>query len=259
MRGLNGKLILITGGAGDLGIATAKRLVEEGGRVLIADILDDAVGRQRADQVGAIGYLRFDQADQTAAKHAIHDIARKHGRLDVVIANAACVVRAPFVELSHEDWNSQIRLNLTGYFIVAQIAAILMQEQDPDASGVRGKILMTSSWVGQRPLPCAIAYVVSKAGVDALVQAAAQELSPKGIRVNAVAPGLVYSGLTKKVCDENPKFHAQLLDYIPLNELGTPEQIASAYAFLCSDESNYMTGQVLVVDGGCTVIKREGA
>jgi NAD(P)-dependent dehydrogenase (short-subunit alcohol dehydrogenase family) len=134
-----------------------------------------------------------------------------------------------------------------------------MLGQDKDAQGVRGKILMTSSWVGQHPLPGAVGYVVSKAGVDALVRAAAQELSPEGIRVNAVAPGLVYSGLTKQVCDVNPTFHSQLLGFVPLNELGTADQVASAYAFLCSDDANYVTGQVLTVDGGCSVIKRDPA
>jgi NAD(P)-dependent dehydrogenase (short-subunit alcohol dehydrogenase family) len=116
---------------------------------------------------------------------------------------------------------------------------------------------MTSSWVGQNPLPNGIASVVTKAGVDAMVKALAQELGLEGIRVNAVAPGLVYSGLTKKLCDARPGFKEQLLNLTPIAELGTPEQVGAAFAFLCSADSNYMTGHVLVVDGGCSVIRRE--
>jgi NAD(P)-dependent dehydrogenase (short-subunit alcohol dehydrogenase family) len=259
MRGLQGKIVMITGGCGDLGGATVRRLADEGAHVVVTDILDEPTGSRRAQELGAKRYLRFSQTDRAGIEQCIASVVNEYGRLDIAIANAACVERSSFIDLTPEQWQKQIDINLTGYFNVTQLAARAMLRQAPDGQGVRGKILMTSSWVGQRPLPGATGYVVSKAGVDSLVQAVAQELSPMGIRVNAVAPGLVYSGLTRQVCDSNPVFHAQLLGMIPLNELGTSEQIASAYAFLCSDESNYMTGQTLVVDGGCSVIKRDPA
>lgn len=257
MQGLKDKIIVLTGGCGDLGGAIAQRLSANGAKVILSDILELSAGQKRAAETGAGEYHLCDQTDRPALDKLLASVQQRYGRLDVVIANAAIAKVFPFPELPTEYWDEALKLNLTGYFHVAQSAVRLLLKQPRDAHGVRGKVLMTSSWVGRNPLPQGLAYVVTKAGVDAMVKALAQELGLEGIRVNAVAPGLVYSGLTKKICDERPGFKEQLLNLTPIGELGTPEQVGAAFAFLCSEDSNYMTGHVLVVDGGCSVIRRE--
>jgi len=256
MRGLDGKVIIITGGCGDIGAATARELAKEGARVTLLDLMDAEAGSLRAKQIGAAGYRQCDQGDPRAIDTVLGQLASELSRLDVVIANAAVAGRYAFHEIPEAAWNEHVRVNLSGCFHIAQAAVRIMLRQAPDAQGIRGKVLFTSSWVAQFPVPSSLAYVVTKAGVDALTRAMAQELAGSQIRVNALAPGILYAGLTRKLCEEDPTLKEKLLAMIPLNALGAPEDIASAYAFLCSNESNYMTGQVLTVDGGCSVIKR---
>jgi NAD(P)-dependent dehydrogenase (short-subunit alcohol dehydrogenase family) len=257
MRGLDGKVIIITGGCGDIGAATARQLAREGARVTLLDLMGAEEGSLRARQIGAAGYRQCDQGDRRAIDAVLGQLAAELPRLDVVIANAAVAGRHAFQEIPEEAWNEHVRVNLSGCFHVAQAAVRIMLRQAPDADGIRGKILFTSSWVAQFPVPSSLAYVVTKAGVDALTRAMAQELAGSQIRVNALAPGILYAGLTRKLCEQDPSLKEKLLAMIPLNALGAPEDVAKAYAFLCSNESNYMTGQVLTVDGGCSVIKRD--
>jgi len=257
MRGLDNKTVIITGGCGDIGSATARLLAAAGAKVTILDLLDPTEGGRVARELGATGYRQCDQGDRRAIDTVLSELAGEMPRLDIVIANAAVAERGIFKEITETDWNEHIRVNLSGCFHVAQAAVRIMLRQPPDADGVRGKVLFTSSWVAQHPVPSSLAYVVTKAGVDALTRAMAQELAASQIRVNALAPGILYAGLTRKLCDQGPSLRAKLLAMVPLNALGTPEDVAQAYAFLCSNESNYMTGQILTVDGGCSVIKRD--
>jgi NAD(P)-dependent dehydrogenase (short-subunit alcohol dehydrogenase family) len=149
-----------------------------------------------------------------------------------------------------------LAVNLTGCFHVAQTAARIMLKQEPQRDGVRGKILFTGSWVQDMPFPEGTSYIVSKAGVKALARNMAQELASQGIRVNIVAPGIVMAGLSKYVYETNPEFGPRATAAIPLGEFGTAEQVAEAFAFLCGPQSNYMTGSVLLVDGGASLVKR---
>lgn len=255
MRGLKEKIIVISGGCGDLGSATAKRLGEEGARVVLLDVVDEKIGMERAQSVGAT-FVRCDQSERAQIDATLQAIVEKFGRLDVVIANAAMVHRALFQDITSNSWDDYLRVNLSGCFHFAQSAVRLMLAQPLDERGVRGKVLFTSSWTAQHPLPGNVPYVVTKSAVESLARAMAQELAHHGLRVNALAPGLVYAGLTKKLCDETEGLREALLDMVPLGELGTSEQVADAFAWLCSADSDYMTGQIVTVDGGCAVIKR---
>jgi NAD(P)-dependent dehydrogenase (short-subunit alcohol dehydrogenase family) len=256
MRGLKDKVIVITGGCGDLGAATARRITEEGARAVLMDILPEKDGNARAESVGAAAYYVCDHSNRPAVDSALSVIAERFGRIDVAIVNAAMVRAEKFEEISLESWNEYLRVNLTGYFHVAQSAVRIFLRQPLGANGVRGKVLFTSSWTAQHPLPGNLPYVVTKGAIETMARAMAQELATKQIRVNALAPGMVYAGLTKKICDTNPGTKERILDLVPLNSLGTAEQVGDAYAFLCSSDSDYMTGQVMTVDGGCSVIKR---
>lgn len=140
--------------------------------------------------------------------------------------------------------------------MLAQAALKHMLNQEPDAQGIRGRLLFTSSWVGRYPAPGADAYSVSKAGLDHMVRLIAQAHASQGIRANAVSPGILNAGLTSKVAfQRDPGLRQRLQSYIPVEEFGTAEQVADAFVYLCSSESNYVTGHILFVDGGCSVRK----
>jgi NAD(P)-dependent dehydrogenase (short-subunit alcohol dehydrogenase family) len=256
MRGLKDKVIVITGGCGDLGAATARRVSAEGARPVLLDILPENDGKARAQSSGAAAYYVCDHSSRPAVDSVLADVFERFGRIDVAIVNAAMVRAEKFEDIALDSWNEYLRVNLTGYFHVAQSAVRIFLRQPLDQNGVRGKVLFTSSWTAQHPLPGNLPYVVTKGAVETMARAMAQELAGRQIRVNALAPGMVYAGLTKKICDSKPGTREKAVELVPLGELGTAEQVGDAYAFLCSSDSDYMTGQVMTVDGGCSVIKR---
>ena len=255
---LNHHVIAITGGCGDIGRATAARLSQEGARVALLDLVSETEGQKTAAAFGADAlYFRADVTDRAAVEDALHRTTSRYGRLDAVISNAGMVMNQPFLEIEPEKWARTLAVNLTGCFHVAQAAARIMVNQGPQTDGVRGKILFTGSWVQDMPFPEGTSYIVSKAGVKAMARNMAQELAGKGIRVNLVAPGIVMAGLSKQVYETNPEFGPRARAAIPIGEFGTAEQVAEAFAFLCGPQSNYMTGSVLLVDGGASLVKRQ--
>jgi len=256
-RGLSGKVIVITGGCGDIGGETTARLSGFGARVIIFDLLSEDRGAARARQLGAVGYKKVDQGNAQESERAIEEVVHEFRRLDIVIGNAAVGSGGRLLDLDVSQWEEALRVNLIGCAMLAQFAIMQMLKQAPDSSGIRGKVLFTSSWVGSFPSPGAIQYCVSKAGLDHLVRLSAQEYAAKGIRVNAVAPGILDAGLTRKAFEEDPALRSKFLATVPVGEFGTVDQIADAFGFLCSRESNYMTGQILFVDGGCSLTKKD--
>ncbi len=236
---LQGKTAIVTGGSGDLGGAMARQLAENGAQVVIWDIAPPKTDSP-AD------YKQVDVRDRAAIDAAIADMPG----VDIVCANAGIVDAQPFLELSAENWQNHLDINLTGCFHTCQSAARRMV-----ADGTNGRIILTSSWVAQIPWPEITAYTVSKAGVNMLVKQMARELAPHGIRVNAVAPGIVAAGLAGRQLREEPQYAARVAKVIPLGAPGTPEEIASAVVYLASPQTNYMTGSILTLDGGCSLFQ----
>ena len=171
-------------------------------------------------------------------------------RLDIAIGNQAIGYGMPFLDLTLEQWNQHMEVNLTGCFNVGQAAARLMVQR-----GTQGRILFTGSWVMEVPWPEISAYSTTKAGVRMLARSMARELATYGIRVNVIAPGIVYAGLAKHQLETEPQYARRVKGIIPLGDLQTPEQIAQATAFLCSDGASQMTGSVLLIDGGCSLFQ----
>jgi NAD(P)-dependent dehydrogenase (short-subunit alcohol dehydrogenase family) len=256
-RGLNDKVIVITGGCGDIGGETAARLSKFGTRVILFDLLGEDEGTARTRHLGGVAYRKVDQGNSEELQGAIEQVAREFQRLDVVIGNAAVGSGGRLLDLTARQWEDALRVNLVGCAMLAKFAVRHMVEQSPDSAGIRGKILFTSSWVGSFPSPGAIQYCVSKAGLDHLVRLSAQEYAAKGIRVNAVAPGILDAGLTRKAFEGDQTLRSKFLASVPVGEFGTTDQVADAFVFLCSRESNYMTGQILFVDGGCSLTKKD--
>lgn len=257
---LSGRVIAITGGCGDIGRAVARRLAAEDAAVILLDLLESSLGQDVAGSTGKEGtrvsYHRCDVADRADVDRVFSRIHEEHGRIDVAIANAGIYIEQAFVEIAAEAWAKTLGVNLSGCFHVGQAAAKLMVNQTPDQNGLKGKILFTGSAVQHMTWPEGTAYIVSKAAVKALARNMALELADHGIRVNVMAPGIVMAGMARRLIERDPKSGPRARAAIPIGELSTPERVADAYLFLCSPQSDYMTGSVLLVDGGMSLGKR---
>lgn len=249
MEGIEGIHVVIAGGAGDIGSAMAADLARHGASVTLLDRKSETEAAQwieRASANGPVGYLQVDVTNRAAVDRALASLAG----LDVAIANQAIGWGIPFLELTQEQWQAHIDINLTGCFNVGQAAARLMVGRNQG-----GRILFTGSWVQEVPWPEISAYSTTKAGIRMLARAMARELASYGIRVNVIAPGIVYAGLAKHQMETEPQYARRVRNIIPLGELQTPEQIAQATTFLCSSASSAMTGAVLLVDGGASLFQ----
>ena len=248
---LSGKTAIVTGAAGDLGNAMARQLAEKGAHVVMWDIVPraeaaDAIERVQAHEP-AVEYAEVDVRDRAAVDDAITRMAG----VDIVCSNAGILEAQPFLELSGDNWQNHLDISLTGCFNVCQSAARKMV-----AAGTKGRLILTSSWVGSIPCTEFTAYTVSKAGVNMLVKQMARELPVYGILVNAVAPGIVNAGLAGRQLHEEPQYAAHVAKVIPLVEPGSPEEIAAAVVYLAGPQTAYMTGSILTLDGGCPLSVR---
>ncbi|KPF72262.1 3-oxoacyl-ACP reductase [Bosea sp. AAP35] len=238
------KVALVTGAARGIGLATARRFLEEGWRVALLDIEGDLL----AQAVAAIGApeatlaLHSDISDPAALEAAFAVLIGRFGRLDALVNNAGTAVFKPLLETTLEEWNRVLAVNLTGPFLATQLAAPLMADQGG------GAIVNITSISGLRASTLRVAYGTSKAALGHLTKQQAAELASLGIRVNAVAPGPVETAMAAAV--HSPEIRADYRDAIPLARYGLEEELASAIFFLCSDKASYITGQTLAVDGG---------
>ncbi|MFD4026283.1 SDR family NAD(P)-dependent oxidoreductase [Streptomyces sp. NPDC058576] len=251
MLELEGRTALVTGGAGDIGAAMAAELTRRGARVTLLDVKspDDAgPWLATASAHGPVDYVRADVADRADLDTALESA----GPFELVLANAGIVESAPFLDITAEQWDRQLGVNLTGCFHTAQACARLMV-----AHGIAGRIVLTGSWVGTVPWPEIAAYSVTKAGVGMLARSMAKELAGHGILVNALAPGIVAAGLAKWQWENEPAYAARAAGAIPLGRPQTVEQVARTAAFLCSPDADYITGATLLADGGCSLFHQE--
>lgn len=248
---LAGRTVLITGGCGDIGRATALLCAQEGAAlVAVVDLPEALTAQPLGDAPGIVRYA-CDVADQRAVAALFANVEQAHGLPDVVIANAGIVESAPALEVTARIWQQTLDVNLNGAFYVAQEAARALVRQ-----GRGGVLLFTGSWVGEVPSRQIMPYCVSKAGLQMLARCLALELAPYGIRANVVAPGVLDAGVSARIFRQFPERRAPFEALVPLGTLGTAEQVAEALAFLASDAAAYVTGTTLVVDGGASLFQR---
>jgi meso-butanediol dehydrogenase / (S,S)-butanediol dehydrogenase / diacetyl reductase len=243
MRGLQGKRVLITGGASGIGAATAARFLEEGSKVVVLD--RDAKGRAliQHDLPTLSGALAADVSNLPQVQTAFAEAVKLMGAVDVLINNAGISIRHNFLDITPEEWDNVLAVNLTGVFYVAQTAAKHMWER---GSGI---ILHTASTNGAMGYPYYADYNASKAGVIELTKSMALELAPK-IRVCAVAPGYVLTPMQR--AEYTDDMLEEVNRKIPLRRHAKPEEIAALFTYLASDDAAYMTGHVYTCDGGET-------
>src|SRR6202051_3561435 len=243
MRGLKSKRLLITGGASGIGAATAARFLEEGSVVCVLDRDAEARRKILRELPGLSGALDADVSNLKQVQAAFAEAIHLMGGVDVLVNNAGISIRHNFLDITPEEWDKVIAVNLTGVFYVAQTAARHMIKQ---GSGV---ILQTASTNGVMGYPYYADYNATKAGVIELTRSMALELAPK-VRVCAVAPGYVLTPMQR--AEYSDAMLEEVNAKIPLRRHAKPEEIAGLFAYLASDDAAYVTGQVFTIDGGET-------
>ncbi len=246
MSEFTGKGVLVTGAARGMGLAIARRFREDGAIVVMFDMDGDELDRAAAllgDGAIAVSGDVSSRADVHRAVTACIDAA---GRIDVCVAHAGTAAVRPLLDLDDATWQRVLDVNLTGVFLCVQESGRAMAAQGG------GAIVVTSSINGFHVERGMSVYNTSKGGVDAFVRSAAMDLGPLGIRVNAVAPGVVNTRIAEFVIND-PVIGPQYLKTIPLGRFGEPDDVATTVRFLASSEAGYITGQTLVIDGGQTL------
>ncbi len=233
------KIAIVTGGLSGIGAAIATRLAAEGAKVVAADIATDAAA---LDAASPIAPLRVDVADPASAAELVETTRATHGRVDILVQAAGIGHDVPLLETTPELFDRIIAINLRGTFLVAQAAARAMVAQGG------GAIVNIASVSGMRGNVGRTAYGASKGGVVIMSQVMAVELAAAGVRVNVIAPGPVDTPLVARMHDA--EIRRIWTDAVPMRRYATPEEIAGAAAFLCSEDAGYVTGHVLAVDGG---------
>ena len=242
---LKDKVAIVTGGSRGIGLATVRAYLKEGAIVILCASRLESAEKAAAElkkefPEAQIEGIAPDLSNLESVKNAFDTVAEKYGRIDILVNNAGISESTPFAKYEESIFDKVMDLNVKGIFTGSKAAADIMV---PQGSGV---ILNTSSMVSLHGQPSGIAYPTSKFAVNGFTRSLARELGPKGIRVNAVAPGIIETDMMKAV----PKGIIEpMVAQIPLRRLGKPEDIANAYVFLASDEASYITGIVLSVDG----------
>lgn len=238
---LENKVAIITGGAGGIGLAAVKRFLEEGAKVAIVDY-DKQQGEKIEAELGEnVAFFAVDVSKLADVKEMVEQVVNRFGKIDILINNAGITRDATLVKMSEEDFEKVIQINLNGVYYCTQAVAPHMIAQGS------GKIISTSSVSGVYGNFGQTNYAATKAAIIGMTKTWAKELGRKGINVNAVAPGFTATPMVEKMPE---KVLQQMEGITSLQRLGKPEDIANAYLFLASDESSYITGHVLQVDGG---------
>ena len=241
---LKNKVAIITGSGSGIGKEIGETFLKEGAKVVFSDIHDNFDEIKNLE--GEAKYLKCDVSSSDEVNSLIDKTIEFFGKIDVIVNNAGTGALGGTLEVTDDDWQKVIDVNLSGTMYGMRGAAKRMKEQE-----IKGSIINISSILGRVGLNGALAYCASKGGVVQLTRAGALDLAESKIRVNAIAPGFIKTNMTKDVL-ENEDFNAMVTSSTPLGYVGGVEDIANAAIYLASDESKYVTGSVIYVDGGWT-------
>lgn len=248
---MQGKVALVTGASGGIGLATAQRFAEAGASVVLSARRTDVITRE-AERLTAAGHkaaaITADVSDEAQLKNLVARTVETFGRLDYAVNNAGVISpRQPTHELGKEDWDKQIAVDLTAVWLSMKHELAQMVAQ-----GSGGAIVNLSSVSGIRGFPELAAYSAAKHGVVGLTRGAAVEYAARNIRVNAICPGWVETPMTSEY-GSDPEIHQRMVEDAPMRRTAQPEEIAEAIFWLCSDAAGFVTGDAIAIDGGQTI------
>ena len=241
---LQGKVALITGGARGIGRSIALRLAQDGVRIAIGDLIEEEglkTQKELEEAKTEAMFVSLNVTDESSAKDAIAQVTDRWGSIDILVNNAGITRDKLLLRLSEQDWDAVLNVNLKGAYVCSRAVLSTMLRQR------WGRIVNTSSVVGLVGNAGQTNYAASKAGLIGFTKALAREVAARNITVNAVAPGYINTQMVQALSEE---LQQTVLKQIPVSRFGTPEDVANVVAFLCSEESSYITGHVLNVDGG---------
>jgi NAD(P)-dependent dehydrogenase (short-subunit alcohol dehydrogenase family) len=241
------KVAIVTGGGSGLGFAMAEKFTQFGIETIIAG-RDKQKLDMAKEKLGSLCHaIGCDVSDLSSIPGFVSEVRKQFGQIDILVNNAGINMKKLIEEVTDEDFQKVITTNLTAVFVMSREVIKHMLERKT------GCIINISSMAAQYGLPKVIAYSASKTAIDGLTRAMAVELGPKGIRVNAIAPGFIYSEMTAKALDSDPERKSKVFGRTPMGIMGQPSDIGDAALFLASDAAKYITGVVLPVDGGNSI------
>ena len=243
----NKRVAIVTGGGSGLGLAIAEKFTQAGIETIIVG-RDQEKLKKAKEQLGDLCHaIACDVSDLSSVPGFVNDVLKKFGQIDILVNNAGINMKKEITDVTDEDFQKVMTTNLTAVFVMSREVIRHMLERKS------GCIINISSMAAQYGLPKVIAYSASKTAIDGLTRAMAVELGPKGIRVNAIAPGFIYSDMTAKALDSDPERKAKVFNRTPMGIMGQPSDIGDAALFLAGDAAKYITGVVLPVDGGNSI------
>lgn len=257
-RPLRGQKALVTGASSGIGEGIARALGAAGAAVVVNFVTQPDAAAELVEELKATGVdamaFRADVSKEAEVEAMFAAVLAAWGGVDILVNNAGLQRDAPFTELTLEQWNTVLGVNLTGMFLCARAAARAMIRRGirPEVSRAAGKIICISSVHEVIPWAGHVNYAASKGGVGMFMKSLAQELAPHRIRVNSIAPGAIMTPINRPAW-ETPEALASLLTLIPYGRIGTPEDIGRVAAWLASDDADYIHGQTIYVDGGMTL------
>ena len=246
MGKLEGKTAIVTGAGSGIGKGIAKRFAKEGAKVIVSDIDTEGgkdVVKEIEDSDGEAIFVRTDVSESKDVSELVEETLEEYDEIDILVNNAGVYIQKPITEMEIDEWDKVLDVNLKGDFLMIRSVAQEMIEEG------EGNIINVSSIAGKVGYPNSAAYSASKGGIIAMTRALALELSPKGINVNAIAPGVIKTAMTEDLL-EDEDVSEQMLANTPIGRFGKPDDIASAAVYLASEESDFVTGETMFVEGG---------
>jgi NAD(P)-dependent dehydrogenase (short-subunit alcohol dehydrogenase family) len=242
------KIAVVTGGGSGIGLAIAEKFVNEDIQTIIIGRDAKKLSNAKTKLGNLCHSIVFDLNDQNRIPELVDSIIQQYGAIDVLVNNAGINLKKEFIEVSDQEFQQIIMTNVFAVFSISREVTKCMLEKK-----IKGSIINISSMASQYGIPKVIAYTASKSAIEGMTRAMAVELSPKGIRVNCIAPGFIATEMSAKALNNDPERKNKVLGRTPMGELGKTEDIANAAAFLASDAAKYITGVVLPVDGGNSI------
>lgn len=250
------KAVLISGGLGDIALAVAHEFGKHGAKIAIADVRSPEAALSKLtmldDQNIDYHYQQVNVGDGSAVERWIQDIETRWGHIDVAIVNAATVTLKNLEQITTEEWQNEIQVNLNGSFFMANSACKSFVKL-----GIKGNVVFLGSWAAHAVHENIPAYSVSKAAVRMLCQTMALTYAGKGIRVNEIAPGYVNAGLSKEVWRQDPQLAAEAQNHVPVQALIESEEVAKQICWMCLPENRHLTGSTILMDGGLSLMRKK--